>query len=110
MMANAKGEIFAAVEYTGKIIEAGNRTLPVATPKRKPATTQSVTGRRGIEAIRCATLDASNTFKNMNIPRIIKAKFHGFIFLEIFIRFNGNGLNLHDRKKAVLTPIIVAIS
>ena len=57
MIANANGEIALVAKYTGRIIEAGNKTLPVANPNMKPATTQSVAGGSGIEAIKSATLD-----------------------------------------------------
>jgi hypothetical protein len=110
MSANIGGVIVLIIKYIGKIIEAGNNTLPVVIPRINPATMQSVKGESGIEAIKSPTFEDLKIFKNTNIPRIINVKFHGFIFRAVVFRFKLILLNTKERRNAVLTPMSVAIS
>lgn len=48
--------------------------------------------------------------KKTNIPKIIRVKFHGFIFLAIAQRFGLLLLTTKEKAKAVHTARIVAIS
>lgn len=91
-------------------MDAGNCTLPVAKPRINPAMTERVRGGRGIEAIKLAASEAWKIWRKMNIPRIMKVKFQGFIRREISFRFNVNLLKAKERKRLAETAMRVAIS
>lgn len=104
------GVITPKVRYTGRIIDEGSRTLPVVSPKTKPATMHNVAGGRGIEPINAAAFDALKILRKINIPIIIIVKFQGFILRAIAQRSSLTLLITKDNEKAVLTPMTVASS
>ena len=93
-------------KYMGKRIDTGTCTLPVANPRIAPITTRRIAFETASDAITPGVSDASNMFKNRNMPMIIRAKFHGFIFSIIpLMPFNPILPKYNARAKLMDTPI-----